>query len=91
MPWGISSAGRASGSQSGGHGFESRIFHQFGGLAQLGERALHRGDVAGSSPVFSTMRKTDSAAVFFYCRFVVIIKERKECDDNAARNNINSC
>ncbi len=26
-----------------------------GGLAQLGERALHRGDVAGSSPVFSTI------------------------------------
>ena len=28
-------------------------FH--GGLAQLGERTLHRGDVAGSSPVASTM------------------------------------
>ena len=28
-----------------------------GGLAQLGERALHRGDVAGSSPVFSTIVK----------------------------------
>lgn len=32
----------------------AKINERNGGLAQLGERTLHRGDVAGSSPVAST-------------------------------------
>ena len=33
---------------------KSGTVNGYGGLAQLGERTLHRGDVAGSSPVAST-------------------------------------
>ena len=34
-----------------------------GGLAQLGERTLHRGDVAGSSPVASTFLMENAGIV----------------------------
>ena len=47
---------------------KSGTVNGYGGLAQLGERTLHRGDVAGSSPVASTNLKS---AVFIgkYCTF----------------------
>ena len=35
---------------------KSSNIEKHGGLAQLGERTLHRGDVAGSSPVASTLK-----------------------------------
>ena len=41
-----------------------------GGLAQSGERALHRGEVAGSSPVSSTRWKKTPEGVF--CLFFFI-------------------
>ena len=45
------------------------IVDRNGGLAQLGERALHRGDVAGSSPVFSTISETRIVRSFLCVSF----------------------
>lgn len=52
----ISSAGRAAPLQGVGQQFDPVII--YGGVAQLVERALDKGQVTGSSPVTTTIRET---------------------------------
>lgn len=44
-----------------------------GELAQSGERALHRGEVMGSSPIFSTIENTEVIDLFSVVSHITII------------------
>ena len=53
--WGYSSAGRASGSQSEGQGFDPPYLHHIWARSSGGERLTHIQEVAGSKPAAPTI------------------------------------
>ena len=71
MLWELSSAGRASALQAGGHRFDPYSSHQslkqeqIGSLAQLGEHLPYKQEVIGSIPIAPTKSPDAEAFGFF--------------------------